>query len=102
MKPEDIRKIVLFGSDDFAELTISETKVVRVSRQEAERLTGLGVAGEVLHECQRANCGRTFTRQRGRSATGRPRRKGLFYCSAACAQAQGQRQYRQRLKTVSA
>ena len=102
MNADEIRKIVLFGSNNFAELTITQTRTVRVSREEAERLAGLGVAGEVLQECQKVNCKRTFTRQEGRSATGRQRATGVRFCSAACAQAQGQRQYRQRLKAVCA
>ena len=102
MNPDEIRKIVMFGSDDFAELTVAQTVTVRVSRQEAERLAGLGVAGEVLHKCQRENCARTFTRQLARPATVRPRTKGLLYCSNACARAQVQRAYYQRLKGKSA
>jgi hypothetical protein len=102
MTPDEIRKIVMFGADDFAELTVRQTVTVRVSRQEAERLARLGVAGEVLHECQRVNCDRTFTRHEGRSVTGRRRARGVLYCSAACAQAQGQHEYRKRLRSVSA
>lgn len=100
MTPDKICKIVMFASDDFADLTVTQTVTVRVSRQEAERLASLGVAGEVLHTCQKADCERTFTRQEGRSVTGRQRATGVRYCSAACAQAQGQREYRKRLRGV--
>jgi hypothetical protein len=42
MTPDNIRKIVMFASDDFADLTVTQTVTVRVSRQEAERLASLG------------------------------------------------------------
>jgi hypothetical protein len=102
MTPDKIRKIVLFASDDFADVTVTRTITLRVSRQEAERLASLGVAGEVLHKCQKVDCKQTFTRQEGRSFTGRQRATGVRYCSAACAQAQGQREYRKRLRAVGA
>lgn len=102
MTPDEIRKIVMFASDDFAELTVTQTVTVCVSRQEAERLLSLGAAGQVLHKCQKENCERTFTRQENRSAKVKQRSFNIRYCSAACAQAQGQREYRKRLKAVGA
>ncbi len=46
--------------------------------------------------CANRTCGRIFVRQRGTAVHGQYRSSGVLYCSASCAKAQAQRNYRQR------
>jgi len=55
------------------------------------------IAGrEIYRDCNNETCGRAFVTQYGRSEHGMSKRKGVLYCSAACAQAQASREYRRR------
>jgi hypothetical protein len=48
------------------------------------------------HRCANDNCGALFARQQGRAQAGQHRTTGVIYCSAACSNAQGQRNLRRR------
>lgn len=52
------------------------------------------------HRCANESCGRLFVHQEGRAHHGQHRKKGVKYCSRACAHAQTQRNYRRRSRAT--
>jgi hypothetical protein len=54
-----------------------------------------------VHRCANEKCQQIFSIQRDRAKHGQYRRTGVTYCSAACARAQAQRQYRRRTAVES-
>jgi hypothetical protein len=53
------------------------------------------------HHCANQTCKRQFVHQEGRAHHGQHRKKGVKYCSPACARSQAQRNYRRRQRTGS-
>lgn len=53
------------------------------------------------HHCANQACKRQFVHQEGRAHHGQHRKKGVKYCSPACARSEAQRNYRRRQLTTS-
>ena len=60
------------------------------------QIHNLVIEGNLLHTCQNETCRKEFLRKRGPIRTGTRHTTGVAYCSTACMNAQGQRDYRKR------
>lgn len=63
----------------------------------AWQLAAMAGGGAVIRYCLNENCGRPFTRQRGRAEYS-ARERGVMYCSHQCAKAKSERERRARRK----